>query len=117
MPGWTRPDELAARTDIHVPDDGPYETLAGLVMTELGRVPRIGDTVTTSGARLTVEAMEGRRVTRLRVCPAGEDDEAAEVGEPGAADESGKAEEDVRSMGHPRRRGPAGRDDGAGVAR
>ncbi len=117
VPGWTRPDELAARTDIHVPDDGPYETLAGLVMTELGRVPRIGDTVTTSGARLTVEAMEGRRVTRLRVCPAGEDDEAAEVGEPGAADESGKAEEDVRSMGHPRRRGPAGRDDGAGAAR
>ena len=36
VPGWTRPDELAARTDLHVPDDGPYETLAGLVMTELG---------------------------------------------------------------------------------
>ena len=23
VPGWTRPDELAARTDLHVPDDGP----------------------------------------------------------------------------------------------
>ena len=61
-----------------------------------------------------MEAMEGRRVTRLRVCPAGEDDEAAEVGEPGAADESGKAEEDVRSMGHPRRRGRPGAMTGGG---
>ncbi|MDU0864402.1 hemolysin family protein [Actinomyces urogenitalis] len=66
VPGWMRPDELAARADIHVPDDGPYETLGGLVMAELGRIPQIGDVVTTARAQLTVEAMEGRRVTRLR---------------------------------------------------
>mgnify|MGYP000510407277 FL=1 len=81
VPGWTRPDELASRTDLHVPDDGPYETLAGLVMTELGRLPRIGDTVTTPRAALTVEAMEGRRVTRLRVRP------VADPGEAGAVDD------------------------------
>ena len=62
-----RLDELAARTGLHMPDDGPYETLAGLVMTELGRLPQIGDTIATPRAALTVEAMEGRRVTRLRV--------------------------------------------------
>ncbi|WP_172119696.1 hemolysin family protein [Actinomyces faecalis] len=67
VPGWIRPDELAARADVHVPDDGPYETLGGLVMAELGRIPQIGDVVTTARACLTVEAMEGRRVTRLRV--------------------------------------------------
>ena len=81
VPGWTRPDELASRTDLHVPDDGPYETLAGLVMTELGRLPRIGDTVTTPRAALTVEAMEGRRVTRRRVRP------VADPGEAGAVDD------------------------------
>ena len=81
VPGWTRPDELASRTDLHVPDDGPYETLGGLVMTELGRLPRIGDTVTTPRAALTVEAMEGRRVTRLRVRP------VADPGEAGAVDD------------------------------
>ncbi len=81
VPGWTRPDELASRTDLHVPDDGPYETLAGLVMTELGRLPRIGDTVTTPRVALTVEAMEGRRVTRLRVRP------VADPGEAGAVDD------------------------------
>ena len=67
VPGWMRPDELAARAGIHVPDDGPYETLGGLVMTELGRIPRLGDTVDVARVELVVEAMEGRRVTRLRV--------------------------------------------------
>ena len=81
VPGWTRPDELASRTDLHVPDDGPYETLAGLVMTELGRLPQIGDTIATPRAALTVEAMEGRRVTRLRVRP------VADPGEAGAVDD------------------------------
>ena len=67
VPGWMRPDELAARAGIHVPDDGPYETLGGLVMTELGRIPRLGDTVDVARVEMVVEAMEGRRVTRLRV--------------------------------------------------
>ncbi|WP_448759836.1 hemolysin family protein [Actinomyces oricola] len=67
VPGWMRPDELAARAGVHVPDDGPYETLAGLVMTELGRIPAVGDRVRTPRAWLAVEAMDGRRVTRLRV--------------------------------------------------
>ena len=69
VPGWMRPDELASRSGLHVPDDGPYETLAGLVMTRLGRLPEVGDRVSTARAELTVEAMEGRRVTRLRVRP------------------------------------------------
>ena len=85
VPGWTRPDELASRTGLHVPDDGPYETLAGLVMTELGRVPEIGDAVATPRATLTVEAMEGRRVTRLRVRP------SAEVAETDGAEDAGGA--------------------------
>lgn len=67
VPGWTRPDELAARADLRVPDEGPYETLAGLVMAELGRIPKVGDQVEVAGVQLRVEAMEARRVIRLRV--------------------------------------------------
>ena len=75
VPGWMRPDELATRAAIQVPDDGPYETLGGLVMTELGRIPAVGDVVDLPHASLTVDAMDGRRVTRLHVRP--QDPEAA----------------------------------------
>ena len=69
VPGWMRPDELATRAAIQVPDDGPYETLGGLVMTELGRIPAVGDVVDLPHASLTVDPMDGRRVTRLHVRP------------------------------------------------
>ncbi|CAM2862175.1 hemolysin family protein [Actinomyces slackii] len=69
VPGWMRPDELASRTGIQVPDGGPYETLAGLVMSQLGRIPQVGDTIALDRAVLSVDAMESRRVTRLLVRP------------------------------------------------
>lgn len=76
VPGLLRPDELAEATAVVVPDDGAYETLGGLVMAVLGRLPRPGDEVEVPGAVLTVEQMDGRRVDRVRVRvvePAGED--------------------------------------------
>ncbi len=40
-------------------------TLGGLVMAHLGRVPHTGDTIIASNVRLTVEAMDGRRIRRI----------------------------------------------------
>ncbi|HRA50564.1 hemolysin family protein [Actinotalea sp.] len=67
VPGLLRPDELAEQTRLVVPDDGAYETLGGLVMALLGRVPRQGDLVRVADVELRVEAMDGRRIDRLRV--------------------------------------------------
>jgi len=67
FPGVLRPDELAEITGLRVPDDGPYETLGGLVMARLGRIPTAGDMVTVDGVRLVVERMAGRRVERVAV--------------------------------------------------
>jgi CBS domain containing-hemolysin-like protein len=67
-----RPDELAAAAGIVLPEAPAYETLGGLVMARLGRVPRPGDTVDVDGARLRVEAMAGRRATALRIWGRGE---------------------------------------------
>jgi CBS domain containing-hemolysin-like protein len=50
-----------------VPDEGPYETLGGLLMARLGRIPTEGDSVEVDGVLLQVERMAGRRVERLRV--------------------------------------------------
>jgi putative hemolysin len=44
-----------------------FDTLAGLVLHELGRVPRVGDEVSVGPLVIRVEMMSGRRVRRVRV--------------------------------------------------
>ncbi|QES39855.1 MULTISPECIES: hemolysin family protein [Streptomyces] len=61
--GAARTDQLA-RVGLRVPD-GPYETLAGLVATELGRIPAVGDGVEVGGWRLDVVDASGRRAARV----------------------------------------------------
>ncbi len=72
FPGVLRPDELAEITGLRVPEEGPYETLGGLIMARLGRIPVEGDVVEVDGVHLEVERMEGRRVERLGVRRAGD---------------------------------------------
>ncbi|WP_193508861.1 hemolysin family protein [Cryobacterium sp. BB736] len=69
FPGILRPDELLERAGVRVPDDGPYETVAGFVMSELGRLALVGDTVATDAGEFRVERMDGRRIDRLRFTP------------------------------------------------
>jgi Mg2+/Co2+ transporter CorC len=45
--------------------EGPYETLAGLVATELGRIPEPGDVLHIAGWRLDVVDASGRRAARV----------------------------------------------------
>ncbi|MER6109185.1 hemolysin family protein [Streptomyces hirsutus] len=61
--GSARVDQLA-RVGLRVPD-GPYETLAGLVATELGRIPAVGDTLEVAGWRMEVLDATGRRAARV----------------------------------------------------
>jgi putative hemolysin len=46
-----------------------FDSLGGFVLVTLGRVPTVGDTVTTESHVLTVTAMDGRRVDRVSVAP------------------------------------------------
>jgi putative hemolysin len=59
-------DDFAEQTLIELPE-GPYETVAGLIAAELGRIPMINDEVNVPGCRLTVVEMDGRRVSRIHV--------------------------------------------------
>lgn len=85
VPAVLRPDELEENTGVVVPEDSSYETLGGLVMAQLGRVPRPGDTITVDGVTLRVEAMDGRRVERVRVVPAPDDGSGDGADEPAVA--------------------------------
>ena len=65
-----RPDELADRAQIVVPDTGDYETVAGFVTAELGRLPEVGDEVSLETGVLRVSAVDGRRVEEITFTPA-----------------------------------------------
>lgn len=60
-------DDINDRFDLKLPE-GDWDSVGGLVFSQLGRVPEIGDTVEVAeGYRLTVEGMDGRRVERVRI--------------------------------------------------
>ena len=59
-------DDFHEVTGIELPE-GPYETVAGFVVTGLGRLPEPGDVVEALGHRFTVTELDGRRVARVRL--------------------------------------------------
>jgi CBS domain containing-hemolysin-like protein len=61
-------DDFREATDLELPE-GPYETAAGYVLAELGRLPQVGDAVEIEGRRIEVLELDGRRIARLRVGP------------------------------------------------
>ena len=90
LSGLLRPDEVEDVTDIELPDHEDYDTVAGLVMRQLGQIPVAGDRIEVAVpdrsdpheirerlVTLTVERMEGLRIDRieLRVVREGTTDE------------------------------------------
>ncbi|MFH8410764.1 hemolysin family protein [Streptomyces sp. NPDC018019] len=61
--GAVRTDQLE-QIGLRLPE-GPYETLAGLIATELGRIPAAGDTVEAAGWRMDVLDASGHRAARV----------------------------------------------------
>jgi putative hemolysin len=69
-------EDFAEATGIALPD-GDYETAAGYVIAQLGRLPDVGDGIDVGPTRLEVEEMDGRRVTRLAISAVGAHPEGA----------------------------------------
>lgn len=98
LSGLLRPDEVASRTGVTLPEDRDYDTLAGLVLDRLGRLPEPGDSVEIplltdvslhpddddstpeqQVATLTATRLDGRRIDRIRLAvhpvhPRGDDE-------------------------------------------
>lgn len=58
-------------------DSEDFDTIGGLVIHELGRLPAVGDEVTIGGLQMRVLSMSGRRVRRLRITRVGRETEEA----------------------------------------
>lgn len=75
FPASLRPDELRERADIDVPDDGPWETVGGFLLSQWGYIPEAGATLDACGGQFVVERMDGRRIDRVRFVSTEESDE------------------------------------------
>ena len=59
--------DLEVQYEIELPRDQGFETLAGFVMSQLGRIPRGGESLEFQGRRYTVLNMEGHRIARIKI--------------------------------------------------
>jgi CBS domain containing-hemolysin-like protein len=60
-------DEVNDALGTAVPTAGDFETVAGLVNAELGRLGDVGDRIEIDGVQFTVESIDGTRIRRVRV--------------------------------------------------
>ncbi|MEU0379172.1 MULTISPECIES: hemolysin family protein [Streptomyces] len=70
--GWVvdagrRLDEIEEATGIVLPDEGDYDTLAGLIIDRLGRFPTVGDRLTVSGVRIEVRTLDRHVAEYVRI--------------------------------------------------
>ena len=82
LSGLVNLDEAAQVIGVRLPE-GPYETLAGFLISQLGRLPETADEVVYDGLRFTVHSMDGRRISRVRIAQSGAEAEQQQAGTPG----------------------------------
>lgn len=65
--GWMPVDEFAEEVGVPLPDERDFDTVAGLVLDQLGRLPGLGEQLDYAGYRLEVIDLDGMRIDKLLV--------------------------------------------------
>jgi putative hemolysin len=91
-------DDFEEETSLRLPE-GPYETVAGYITSVLGRLPERDDQCMVEGHQLTVTAMDGRRIERIRVSQVAVDQERLD--EAPTPDETPAGQPEQRTGSHP----------------
>jgi len=68
LAGRVHRDDAAELLGVR-PPEGPYDTVAGLVLHQLGRIPEVGDRIEVDGWTLRVARVDGRRIDRIVASP------------------------------------------------
>jgi putative hemolysin len=77
LAGWMPADEMADQLGITLPEHRDYETVAGLVIGELQRLPNTGECAETLGWRFEVVDLDGRRIDKVLATRMGQHASAA----------------------------------------
>ena len=62
-----RIDEVNEQLAVQLPESENYETVAGLVLEELRRIPQPGDSITLGDIIITVREMKGQKIERVLI--------------------------------------------------
>ncbi|MEQ1764439.1 MAG: hemolysin family protein [Pyrinomonadaceae bacterium] len=60
-------------------EDGDYSTIAGMVTNEAGHVPKVGEVLSVRGLEIEVKSADEKRLTLLRIRPAGSMDRSGDA--------------------------------------
>jgi len=67
LDGSTSLRDLTIQLRWNFPREAGVETLAGFLLTQLGHIPEVGETVEDDGRRYIIAQMQGYRIARVRV--------------------------------------------------
>jgi putative hemolysin len=65
--GGMRVDEVNEAMGLELPEGEDYETVAGLIMKVMGRIPKQGDSLRYRGLRIVVTRMEGTKIEEVLI--------------------------------------------------
>jgi putative hemolysin len=65
LAGWMPVDEMAEMLGVALPERRNYETVAGLIIDELNRIPELGETVDIIDWRFEIVDLDGRRIDKV----------------------------------------------------
>ncbi|WP_439573438.1 hemolysin family protein [Phreatobacter sp.] len=69
--GWMAADEFAARIGLRLDPEAEFQTLAGFVLSEMERIPSVGESFEHAGWRFEVLDLDGRRIDKILVSRVG----------------------------------------------
>lgn len=69
--GWMPVDEFAELFSIEIDPNRDYETVAGLILDEIGHLPALGDRLDIEGLTIEILDLDGRRIDKILVRDAG----------------------------------------------
>jgi len=65
--GWMAVDEFADQLNLSLPEDRDFDTVAGLILNEMGTLPDVGDVLDYKGWRIEIVDLDGRRIDQVLV--------------------------------------------------
>src|SRR6266849_6545759 len=67
LEGMTKIRDLETQYGIELPGNGGFETVAGFLLMQFGKIPAAGESVNYGGRRFTVLEMDRNRIAKVRV--------------------------------------------------